>query len=106
MDYKQYLNSTYWKEVVSLVRNRDNNQCQICGALTNLEIHHIAYKINGKSIIGNEKQHLKWLITLCNKHHTNVHKSKNHLLHPKGYYKLNADDFKKMFGVINHSEKS
>lgn len=98
-DYQQFLESDYWKEVTLFVKERDHNMCQICGSLTNLEVHHISYKVNKVSIVGKEKQNLNWLILLCQKHHKIVHNTKNHVLNPKGYFKINATDFKALFGI-------
>lgn len=94
--YKNYLKTDYWWTVKNTVQKRDNFECQVCKNRTNLEVHHITYKVNGESILNNEFRYLKWLITLCENCHEEVHKDKNHLLNPKGI-KVNANDFKAMF---------
>lgn len=78
--YRKILkNNPYWEQVKREVRIRDNHQCKKCGKNFNLEIHHLCYKINGKSIIGNELNHLDCLVTLCESCHSKEHKSEQHL---------------------------
>ena len=49
-------------------RLRDGNVCQICGSSDHVEGHHILdYQFNGAANIEN-------IITLCSKHHDDVHK--------------------------------
>lgn len=89
MNYSEFLESEYWKEVKETVKNRDNNKYLICGSLTNLHIHHISYKVNNANIIEKEKDFLEWLITVCEKHHLEIHSTKNHLLNPDSFFKIN-----------------
>lgn len=90
------LDNPYWETVKATVKERDNYRCQVCGSLTRLHVHHITYKINGNSIVGNELQYIKWLITLCEKHHQETHNDRHHLLNPKSFFKVNANDFKRL----------
>lgn len=90
---KSLQKNPYWEKVKRKVRIRDNFKCIVCGAKIGLETHHIAYYFNGKSILGRELEHLEWLATLCEKHHTEAHKE-NHLLNPKNPKKLNAKQWK------------
>lgn len=66
----------YWEKVAREVRIRDGHKCQVkdCGALYPLEVHHLRYKVNGRSIIGHELEYLDSLITLCASCHEKVHK--------------------------------
>ena len=42
--YEQELDDANWKFKVNLIRNRDNRECQLCGAKkTQLDVHHIRY---------------------------------------------------------------
>ena len=62
--------------------------CKICGSQLYLEVHHLTYFDNeGKSITGNEKQHLDKLVLLCSKCHEHVHKNLNHSFNPRNYAK-------------------
>lgn len=71
----------------------------MCSNKTQLQVHHITYKVNRKTIVGNELQHLKWLITLCEKCHEKVHNNKKHSLHPKSFLKINANDWFALKGI-------
>ena len=51
-----------------LGRLRDGNVCQICGSSNHVEGHHILdFRFNGAANIEN-------IISLCNKHHNDVHR--------------------------------
>lgn len=63
-----------WEEAKRKVRIRDGHKCQMCGKDFNLEIHHKTYRVNGKSIVGHELEHLDCLVTLCGDCHSKVHK--------------------------------
>lgn len=52
------------------VRNRDDNKCQWCGALDELQIHHVRYRSEGGP--DNKRN----LITLCAGHHQLAHSDK------------------------------
>lgn len=68
--------------------------CVICGAKTKLETHHITYRINGVSILGNELEFLEWIVTLCEKDHQKTHNSIKHPFNPSNKFKkstLNYD---------------
>lgn len=66
--------SPYWKLVTRKVRLRDGHKCRICGSAYPLEVHHIRYKVNRRSIVGNELDHLDCLVTLCGNCHEKVHR--------------------------------
>lgn len=63
--YHTYLKSPEWKEKVLKVKARDQ-VCQLTGATTNLEVHHITY-----DRLGNED--LSDLVLLCREAHQLVH---------------------------------
>lgn len=69
--YKEFLQSSYWKEVRDAVFARDG-ACIKCGVKDNLHAHHLTYKHHYK-----ELEHLKDLITLCIVCHTALHNKKN-----------------------------
>jgi len=81
---KKNLNTDYWRLVRQKVIFRDRS-CRICGSKLFLEVHHLTYFANGKSIVGNELQHLDKLVLLCAKCHKEVHNNKNHKFNPKNY---------------------
>jgi hypothetical protein len=47
---------------------RAGYKCQICGRTQNLDIHHNTYEN-----LGNERDHLEYLIVLCSEHHQVYH---------------------------------
>jgi 5-methylcytosine-specific restriction endonuclease McrA len=63
--YHTYLQSPEWKSLVSKVKSRDR-VCQLTGATTNLEVHHITY-----DRLGNED--LTDLVLLSRSAHQFVH---------------------------------
>ena len=63
--YHAYLYSSQWKSLVSKVKARDR-VCQLTGATTNLEVHHITY-----DRLGNED--LSDLVLLSREAHQLVH---------------------------------
>lgn len=93
------LNNQYWENVKRIIKVRDNESCSCCGSLTQLHVHHITYKINGKTIVGSELRYLNWLITVCEKCHLKIHKERNHLLNPKSFFKINAFDWFALKGI-------
>lgn len=67
MPYKEYLASEEWAVISRLVRRRDQNRCQLCGATnTVLDIHHLTYERRGF-------EELRDLITLCHPCHFAEH---------------------------------
>ena len=64
-EYHSYLQSPEWKTKVSLIKQRDK-VCQLTGATTQLEVHHITY-----DRLGNED--LSDLVLLSRSAHQHVH---------------------------------
>lgn len=85
---KSLKNNPYWEEVKAKVRWRDNFKCVECSAIIRLETHHITYYVDGKSIVGNELEHLNCLVTLCETCHEKVHKNANHRFNPSNKNKV------------------
>lgn len=93
-NYRKQLKGDYWEEVKRKVRMRDGYRCVCCGSQINLEVHHIAYYVNGKSIVGHELENLEWLALTCESCHDLIHKNISHPLNPKNWYKLNIEQWK------------
>lgn len=68
-DYQKYMQSSAWRKKREKVLKRDGHVCQVRGCKVNsgLHVHHLTYKR-----LGNER--LSDLITLCSKHHKQLHK--------------------------------
>jgi hypothetical protein len=85
-NYAKSLNNDYHREVKrrALVRDR-HCRYEGCASILYLEAHHITYYVNGESIVSHELEgdNLKWVVTLCGKHHPAVHGNLNHKWNPK-----------------------
>lgn len=90
---KKLKNNPDWQKVVRKVRIRDKFQCVICTEKIRLETHHITYKVQNKSIVGREIEHLEWLVTLCETCHSKVHKDKKHPFNPFNYKKVTVNNY-------------
>lgn len=89
-NYRKSLQSnTYWKFVRIKVLVRDFHSCICCNLRTKLEVHHIAYRVDGISIRGRELEYLQWLVTVCEDCHDEIHSNLNHPLNPKNKNKIN-----------------
>ncbi len=75
----------YWEKVKRAIRVRDKHQCVLCKKLTELEVHHLTYYVNGQSIIGKEIEHLSKLVLLCEGCHQMVHEDLTHNFNPKNH---------------------
>lgn len=96
-NYRKFLkDNPYWKKVRRKVLIRDGFSCVICGAKTKLEVHHTSYKINGVTIVGNELQHLDWIVLLCEEHHNDQHMVPNEPFNPKNPNKLMVSEYKNL----------
>ena len=94
--YQEYIKSKLWIATRERILKRDHYNCVLCGASTNLRVHHITYEN-----LGAEKD--EDLVTLCNSCHGLVHA--NELSNPffllkKAYeilesWKKENSDFKK-----------
>lgn len=65
-DYQKYIASPEWKKKRDERIKLDNNQCQICGSKTKLEVHHLTYDRVFQEDMDD-------LITLCDRCHRKVH---------------------------------
>ena len=91
--YRKSLHGWYWNEVKRKIRLRDKYRCVVCGNRLNLEVHHIAYKVGGISILGKELEHLEWLALVCEDCHQAIHKNTEHPLNPKNFHKQNMNEY-------------
>jgi len=66
--YLEYLQTDHWKDIRKRfwLSKLHHGECQVCGAKTNLQVHHKTYKRIGK-------EHLNDLCLLCSKCHTKTH---------------------------------
>lgn len=71
MDYKDFLNSTYWKVLSYSVKKKRGDKCEKCGSKINLNVHHLTYRHRG-----NEINHLDDLVCLCSNCHAKIHHKK------------------------------
>jgi len=68
MSYDKFIKTAYWRYVRKLVFARDKFACTKCGAIFQLQAHHLTYKNHYK-----EHLHLEDLITLCRSCHRHTH---------------------------------
>lgn len=47
MNYRDYLQTDYWKSVSNYIKNRDNGECVLCGETHHLQVHHKTYRHKG-----------------------------------------------------------
>jgi 5-methylcytosine-specific restriction endonuclease McrA len=88
-NYVKSLDNDYHKEVRRRVFIRDGFKCRRCGKKIFLESHHIAYYVDGVSIVGHEleEDNLKWVVTACSECHPAIHKNVNDRWNPKNRFK-------------------
>lgn len=68
MNYRDFLNTKYWRAVSQQTKYRANFRCQMCDAKGKLATHHRNYKVHG-----HEATRINELIALCDKCHTHFH---------------------------------
>lgn len=68
MNYQEYLDTPYWKQVSVLVKASAGGRCQVCNSDHNLMAHHRTYANRGK-----ELDHLEDLTCLCGRCHQLFH---------------------------------
>jgi len=61
------LNAKLYAELRNQVLRRDSWRCQVCGAMSNLEVHHKAFRSHS----GDDTE--QNLITLCSNCHSEIH---------------------------------
>ena len=65
------LGADFYRQLHRQVLERDGWRCQLCGTMSNLEVHHQ----NFRSRSGDDSE--QNLITLCTKCHVQVHQSRS-----------------------------
>lgn len=68
MDYKDFLNTKYWKAIAEKVKRRAGDKCNVCNSTENLNVHHRTYEHHGY-----ELYNLKDLVCLCKECHEKYH---------------------------------
>lgn len=92
-EYKQYLQSPKWEQIRQRVFARDGFKCIICGAKENLHCHH-----HRTTHLFHEENHLEDLVTLCEKHHDDLHLYYNFCDNLKAYYEQRRHEENKAKG--------
>lgn len=64
---RRKLNRECYQQLHAGVLERDNWRCQVCGAMTHLEVHHVTFRSHG----GDDSD--ENLVTLCTKCHSVFH---------------------------------
>lgn len=72
MDYGEYLLSPHWKKMRQKRIEKDKGVCALCGAASNLQVHHLTYERLGAE--GDAD-----LLTLCASCHQRVHALNDHM---------------------------
>ena len=75
MNYKDFLQTPYWKAIAKYRKYRADNKCCICGSKQNLNVHHNTYEHHGY-----EHQYsyiMSDLTVLCNECHKRFHFKEN-----------------------------
>jgi hypothetical protein len=68
MEYKEFLQTPYWKDISDYKKKMANNRCQLCNKKGVLHTHHRTYSIHGYEI-----NNLDDLIVLCEDCHKKFH---------------------------------
>jgi hypothetical protein len=72
--YYDYLQSNEWKEKSTAAKERDNYTCQICGAIDDLDVHHLTYKhVLTQDGEINANEYSFELVTLCHTCHISTY---------------------------------
>ena len=68
VQYRKYLQSEDWQRIRENILCRDEFKCRLCGANTNLHVHHIRgiHRFH-------ESEYPEDLVTLCERCHTMIH---------------------------------
>ena len=99
-EFQDYYQTDEWKEKSEKRKAIDHYMCAVCGSDECLQVHHRHYRSFGHENV--EKD----LITLCRKHHAEVHENKDYIIHGITAAALllqidNFDEFFAKFGIMN-----
>jgi 5-methylcytosine-specific restriction endonuclease McrA len=89
MNYKQYLQSDYWKELRETKIMESNGRCQKCKRTSNLQVHHLTYDRKGC-------ERLSDLMVLCERCHEKAH----------NLFPVYVDDWKPILKIKNKAKKA
>lgn len=70
-EYSQYLKTPHWRKLRLQTLNRFMHKCAPCGSSKKLQVHHMTYERNGKSVLYNEID--ADLVALCDVCHQTWH---------------------------------
>ena len=68
MEYRDFLNTLYWKIVAAYVKYKAKFKCQVCGKSGVLNVHHRNYEHHGTEVY-----HTEDLVCLCDECHNLYH---------------------------------
>ncbi len=72
LDYDQFLLSPYWLDLrKETLNNRD--KCEDCGFTKLLQLHHLYYYRNGRSVLYHEREHPGIFVVICRDCHKKRH---------------------------------
>jgi hypothetical protein len=71
--YKEYLNTSYWKEYAAELKMERGSQCEICKATRDLQVHHNVYHDASGTLLGRERERPDLMRVLCEDCHRNAH---------------------------------
>ena len=72
-NYKRALESPEWQQLSNTIITRDHGKCQVCGATTELRVHH-KYYIKGRTIWNYPSDALQTLCEACHTRYHDAHK--------------------------------
>ena len=70
MEYKDFLQTPYWKAIAGKIRRKADYKCQMCGKKTTLSVHHRSYEYHGLEHTWNGQREL---IAICQDCHDKFH---------------------------------
>ena len=70
MNYKEFLQTPYWKAIAGKIRRKANYKCQICGKEKLLNVHHRSYENHG---LEHTYKGQRDLIAICQDCHEKFH---------------------------------
>jgi|GEM_PF-3130610 len=91
--YEKYLQSPHWKAIRAARISIDHGECQLCGAKSDLCVHHKSYS---------DMDDINNLVTLCKKCHADIHKFAKIVIQSSENGKLKAcmDEYDKVMAEI------
>lgn len=114
-EYKEFLESDYWKCFRKEVYEIFNNECWFCKSDTNLNLHHTNYYKRTFYSKRKAKNNLRWFLLLCRQCHYKIHSiQKKYKLNVYKATKKFRDDYypkkkmwlsKKSVRTSNHRER-